>query len=72
MTKTFTTEEKRTGVNRYLSGESVNFIADELDIAKSTLYNWIKNLNRLQLKRSLLLKILIILNEEQIVNLKRL
>ena len=42
MTKTFTIEEKRTSVNRYLSGESVTFIADELGVAKSTLYNWIK------------------------------
>lgn len=42
MTKTFTIEEKQTCVNRYLSGESVTFIADELGIAKSTLYNWIK------------------------------
>ena len=30
MTKTFTIEEKQTGINRYLSGESVTFIADEL------------------------------------------
>ena len=42
MSKTFTIEEKRTSVNRYLSGESVTFIADELGVAKSTLYNWIK------------------------------
>ena len=42
MTKTFTIEEKQIGVNRYLSGESVTFIVDELGIAKSTLYNWIK------------------------------
>ncbi len=42
MTKTFTIEEKQTCVNRYLSGESVTFIADELGIAKSTLYNWIR------------------------------
>lgn len=42
MTKTFTIKEKQTSVDRYLSGESVTFIADELGVAKSTLYNWIK------------------------------
>lgn len=36
MTKTFTIEEKRTSVNRYLSGESVTFIADELGVIKHT------------------------------------
>lgn len=42
MTKKFTIKKKQTSVDRYLSGESVTLIADELGVAKSTLYNWIK------------------------------
>ena len=53
----------------YLSGKSVTFIADELGIAKSTLYNWIKKFKPVAEEKILLPKILIILNKEQIVNL---
>ena len=42
MTRKFTYEEKQICVNRYLSGESVAIIVDDLGIAKSTLYNWIR------------------------------
>ena len=47
MKKKFTIKEKQASVSRYLSGESVTLIADELGIAKSTLYNWISNSSQL-------------------------
>ncbi len=50
MNTNLTQEEKQMLINRYLSGESVNTITDDVSIARSTFYSWVKtykdNLNK--------------------------
>ena len=53
MKRKFTIKEKQASVSRYLSGESVTLIADELGIAKSTLYNWISKLKPIVKERKI-------------------
>lgn len=53
MKRKFTIKEKQASVSGYLSGESVTLIADELGIAKSTLYNWISKLKPIVKERKI-------------------